>query len=46
MVIGKCSGDEIRRQRRFGLRHFGEPEGKEGREKVPEDGVLTLSASR
>ena len=44
MVIGKCTGDELRRRRRFGLRRNGEPEGEREKGEVREDRELTLSA--
>ena len=44
MVAGVCSGDELRRRRRIGLRHYGEPEGEGEEEGVQEDGALTLDA--
>ena len=43
MVVGKCTGGELQRRRRFGLPSYGEAEGKERGEEVQEDRVLTLS---
>ena len=44
MVTGKCTGDELRRRHRFGLRRIGEPEGEGEEGVVQEDRELTLSA--
>ena len=44
MVAGKCTGDELRRRHRFGLRRIGEPEGEGDEGEVREDRELTLNA--